>query len=306
MVRRWKKLSKYTTEIRFICETEAGYDESQGYLSTNELIKASAPKIFNFDFPLFDEEYRTPLEIKILKHYYTREIGLETVGLFKLKLDTKLNEIMPYYNQLYKSALLEFNPLYDVAITRTHNRKNEGTQGIIGNIKSDDVSTLIGNENQTIDHESDSTSTSNGTNQSTNTQTGVNTKEKRDLYSDTPQGALTGVETENYLSNARKISDSDNINQTTTVDGTTGDTTEVNANSTDRAKSDRSSTSNSTLNTDTQSNTTTNNLEDYIEVVKGKQGTASYSSLLKEFRDTFLNIDMMVINELSDLFMQLW
>lgn len=299
-------MSKYTTEIRFICETEAGYDESQGYLSTNEILKASAPKIFNFDFPMFDEAYRMRLEVKILKHYYTREIGLETVGLFKLKLDTKLNEIMPYYNQLYKSALLDFNPLYDVDITRTHNRKNEGTQGIIGNIKSDDVITLTGNENQTIDHESDSTSTSNGTNQTTSTQTGVNTKEKRDLYSDTPQGALTGVETENYLSNARKISDSDNINQTTTVDGTTGDTTELNANSTDRAKSDRSSTTNSTLNTDTQSNTTTNNLEDYIEVVKGKQGTSSYASLLKEFRETFLNIDMMVINELSDLFMQLW
>lgn len=299
-------MSKYTTEIRFICETEAGYDESQGYLSTNEIIKASAPKVFNFDFPLFDEEYRIPLEIKILKHYYTREIGLETVGLFKLKLDTKLNEIMPYYNQLYKSTLLEFNPLYDVDITRTHNRKNEGTQGVIGNIKSNDTSTLTGNENQTIDHESDSTSTSNGTNQSTNTQTGVNTKEKRDLYSDTPQGALTGVETENYLSNARKISDSDNINQTTTVDGTTGDTTELNATSSDKARSDRSSTSKSNLNTDTQSNTTTNNLEDYIEVVKGKQGTSSYASLLKEFRDTFLNIDMMVINELSDLFMQLW
>lgn len=299
-------MSKYTTEIRFICETEAGYDESQGYKTTTELLKDSAPKIFNFEYPLFDEEYRRPLEIKILKHYYTREIGLETVGLFKLKLDTKLNEIMPYYNQLYKSALLEFNPLYDVDITRTHNRKNEGTQGIIGNIKSDDVSTLTGNENQTIDHESDSTSTSNGTNQSTSTQTGINTKEKRDLYSDTPQGALTGVETENYLSNARKISESDNINQTTTTEGTTGDTTELNTMSTDRAKSDRSSTTNSTLNTDTQSNTTTNNLEDYIEVVKGKQSASSYASLLKEFRDTFLNIDMMVINELSDLFMQLW
>ena len=46
--------------------------------------------------------------------------------------------------------------------------------------------------------------------------------------------------------------------------------------------------------------------EDYIESISGKQGSASYSKLLTEFRNTFLNIDMMVIEELSDLFMYLW
>ena len=30
------------------------------------------------------------------------------------------------------------------------------------------------------------------------------------------------------------------------------------------------------------------------------------AKLLKEFRDTFLNIDMDVINSLSDLFLNLW
>lgn len=299
-------MSKYTTAIRFICETTCGLESSESYGSVNAILEKSSPKIFDFPFPLFDEAYRLPLEIKILKHYYTKEIGFETVGLFKIKLDTKLNEIMPYYNQLYKSALLEFNPFYDVDLTRTHNRKNEGTQGVTGNIKSNDTSTLSGTENQTVDHESDSTSTSDGSNKNTTTQTGINSKEKRDLYSDTPQGALTGVETETYLSNARKVSDTDNINQTTTAEGTTGDTTEQISTSTDKMKSDRNSTAKSDLSTDTLSNTTINNLEDYLENVKGKQGTSSYSSLLKEFRETLLNIDMMVINDLSELFIQLW
>ena len=31
-----------------------------------------------------------------------------------------------------------------------------------------------------------------------------------------------------------------------------------------------------------------------------------YSEMLNEFRSTFLNVDMMVINELNDLFMNLW
>lgn len=299
-------MSKYTTELRFLCENMAGLKESGNYASVEEILNKAAPKIFNFNFPIFDEAYKLSLEKKILRHYYTREIGFETVGLFKLKLETKLTEIMPYYNQLYKSALLEFNPFYDIDVTRTHNKKNEGIQDVNGNIKSDDVTTLTGKENQTVNHESDSRSTSDGTNHSTTAQTGSNSKEKRDLYSDTPQGALTGVESETYLSNARKISDSDTSTVSTTNDATTGDTTDQNTTSHDTAENTRNSTSTGNINTDTKSNTTINNLEDYTELVKGKQGSASYSSMLIEFRDTFLNIDMMVINELYDLFFLLY
>ena len=62
-------------------------------------------------------------------------------------------------------------------------------------------------------------------------------------------------------------------------------------------------TNTSTKNTN---NSVINNTEDYLEHVSGKQGTTSYSKLLTEYRDTFLNIDMMVINELNDLFINLW
>lgn len=84
--------------------------------------------MFDFQFPIFDESYRSVIETKILRHYYTREIGLETVGLWKLKLNTKLNEIMPYYNKLYKSELIEFNPLYDVELTRERKVEGSGTK----------------------------------------------------------------------------------------------------------------------------------------------------------------------------------
>ena len=43
-----------------------------------------------------------------------------------------------------------------------------------------------------------------------------------------------------------------------------------------------------------------------METVKGKQGTQSYASLIMEFRETFLNIDMMVIEDLGELFMNIW
>ena len=121
-------MSNFTTEVRFICESEAGALESKGFNCIDEILRKSVEKVFNFDFPIFDEKYRIPLETKILRYYYTREICDETVGLWKLRLYNRLNLIMPYYNQLYESALIKFNPLYDVDLTTTHTRTNDHTQ----------------------------------------------------------------------------------------------------------------------------------------------------------------------------------
>lgn len=121
-------MSHYTTEVRFICEEAAGLDESKGYNNVNDILNASAPRIFDFNFPIFDENYRLVLEKKILKHYYTREICAETVGLWKLWLDARMNEIMPYYNKLYESELLEFNPFYDADYTRNIDRDKTGSE----------------------------------------------------------------------------------------------------------------------------------------------------------------------------------
>ena len=165
-------MSKYTTELRFICEQYAGYNESQPLSKINEIIEKAIPKVFDFNFPIFDEQYRNIICTKIIKHYYTREIGCETVGLWKLWLNTKLNEIMPYYNQLYKSELLKFNPLYDIDMTTSNkgNKNDKSNTKTIENISSNDIS-------------DDS---------------------RWDLYSDTPQGNLQNVENETYLTNARK------------------------------------------------------------------------------------------------------
>ena len=67
-------------------------------------IKSLIDNNFNFglsDYPIFDEIYRNTLNQKILNHYYENEIGFETANLFKFYLNNKMNEIMPYYNELY-------------------------------------------------------------------------------------------------------------------------------------------------------------------------------------------------------------
>lgn len=253
-------MSKYTTEVRFICENSAGLSESEGANNVDSILDKCWNKVFNFDFPIFDENYRQVLCKKILKHYYTREIAHETVGRWKLALNAKLNEIMPYYNQLYKSELLEFNPFYDVDLTRS--REGSGTS------------------NRT----SNNTEINSGTSKNVSSGSGTNNTVTLNRFSDTPQNSM----------DTQGIADSVPL---TTVTKVNEDNTTTNE-STDTLTRNDSKTGNGTENI--------NNTDKYIEKVKGKQGTENYSSLLKKFRETFLNIDMMIIEDCSDCFFTLW
>jgi hypothetical protein len=327
-------MSKYTTEVRFICEEAAGLTSSVGYLGVNDVINTALPKVFNFDFPIFDETYRPILEKKILKHYYTREIGLETVGLWKLFLDTKLNEIMPYYNQLYKSELISFNPMYDVDLTRDHQLKRlediketgtqesdtnrNGTLDTIANKTGTTHDTSLTTDHGTANQDISNQKTVHGTNGDTTDVT--TTVSHVDKFSDTPQGALDGLKNDTYMSEARIVDDTntsktivsgnDDINENNT--GNTTTETDATSDTTSDGRTTQNETVNTT-NTDKENRVATqntnknlNSIDDYIEHVTGKTSGVSYSKLLNEFRETFLNIDMLIINDLSDLFMNLW
>lgn len=283
-------MSRYTTEVRYICETAAGLDESVGYSNIEQVINNSLAKIFDFDFPIFDEKYRSVLETKILRHYYTREIAHETVGLWKLKLCTKLNEIMPYYNQLYKSELISFNPMYDVDLTRERKVDSSGTRDTSTRSNTDTDTSGSGNRTSDVSLKNDTTNTDNSTT--------TGSESKKHMYSDTPQGAITDLEAGKYLTNAT-------IDNNTNTDTTIGNGTGTQTGSTNTNEETVNNTTSST-DANSTSNTDITNLENYIETVKGKQGTQSYTSLLKEFRETFLNIDMMIIDDLSELFFGLW
>ena len=296
-------MSKYTTEVRFICEHSAGLAESVGYNSVDSVLDASREKVFDFDYPIFDEAYRTTLEKKILKHYYTREICCETVGLWKLFLNRKMNEIMPYYNQLYKSALIEFNPMYDVDLTTTHQRvnngENESNKAINENIKYNENDNY--EENKAINNNTQSLDI-------THTETESESANKNDhweYFSDTPEGGINGVENMTYLTNATHITDDgDGSTSSSETDGRAN--TATNANITDNTSGDRNKNGNNAKDINENNSETIKNIEDYMEHVVGKRGSISYSKLLEEFRKTFLNIDMLVINDLRDLFLNLW
>lgn len=298
-------MSKYTTEVRYICEVNSGLNESTGFSKIDEVITKAIPKIFDFSFPIFDENYRVVLEKKILKHFYTREICEETVGLWKLRLDTRLNEIMPYYNKLYQSELLEFNPLYTSNLTRKRKTDLDSKRSENENINDTSSSNRTTGNNVSVNISNNSTVDSSNTTTTIGTDNGTSNNTSTDLYSDTPQGSLSGIESNTYLTNARKVTDS----------GTTTSNTSNNSNTTDKVESGETGSSTSVESGTDNANETyertrgnSDNLlstEDYLESVIGYDGTTG-SELLLKFRETFLNIDVMILNELEDLFFQLW
>ena len=251
-------MSKYTTEVRYICEAVAGRLESEGYNGIDQIITDSRAKIFSFDYPMFDDNYKPILESKILKHYYTREICAETYGRWKLFLESRMLEIMPYYNELYKTTLLEYDILEDVNYTRSGNRS--------------------GNEQGT--NSNTGSTTHSGADSRNDSSTSNNTSWQK--YSDTPQGSVQNIENDSYLTNATKNTSADN-----------GTYTSAGQNSYNDQRSD-------------SGQHTNNSVEQYIEVIKGKYPGKSYTELIKGFRESLLNIDQMIIEELSDLFMMVY
>ena len=367
-------MSKYTTEVRYICEKYAGKDVSVDYNKVDEVIDAARPFIFDFNYPIFDNAYKPGLERKILKHFYTREIGAETVGLWKLFLNRKMNEIMPYYNQRYESELIKFNPLYNVdqwisrddaftgtktntngrttthsgqdtyTIDRDTNRnKNEDTAITerLHDLANGSISSITGLDSTTTDA-TDTTTTGNierdisthVTNEGEETNTGWH------YEADTPQSTIKDINDNNYATRATKDTSSgsfENESNTTTSDDTDSSTvvdsdsrtvvssdTDFNENTVNTL--DRTKTSETYHNEhETFSHDETDvtayghiigekenllqnvdNLDKWMEHFEGKAPGETYSEMLNKFRDTFLNIDMEVINELNPLFMNLW
>lgn len=90
-------MSNYTTELRKIDE---------------KLIDTA----LSF-YQIFDESYRKTLNTKIKQHFWYNEIAHETVDIFLFQLKVKMNEIMPYYNQMYEAELTKRDPFITVRMT---------------------------------------------------------------------------------------------------------------------------------------------------------------------------------------------
>lgn len=75
---------------------------------------------------------------KIVDHYYMRESGLETIGLFKHYAKVLMQELMEEYLPLIYSASIKYDPLVNVDYTETFNRSadNQGESNSSSNNNS--------------------------------------------------------------------------------------------------------------------------------------------------------------------------
>lgn len=176
-------MSKYTVELREICETFSR-EEVESYFTDYNL-----------------EDYLTAQEIQVIKergtwskenlarkivdHYYMREIGLETVGLFIQKAKVAMQEIMEEKLPLIYSAAIKYDPLVNVDYTEDYTSTGSSA--------------------------SSTTDSSSSQNNSGTKDSGLN------VQSDTPQGQISK---DNILAGAYASSTSANENESTSQNTT--------------------------------------------------------------------------------------
>lgn len=102
-------------------------------IEINSLLSDKDFNLFNFDYKFYtdNDEIKKEFEQKFIDTYRFNEIGFHTVAKFKHYLKTKLNNIMPYYSQLYETEIKakDINFLLNKDLTETF-EKDVKTNGI--------------------------------------------------------------------------------------------------------------------------------------------------------------------------------
>ena len=216
-------MSKYTLELRHI------YDDK-------------TYNLFDFEYNLYDNDLKIYFQEKFFQHFMFNEIGFETIGKFKQRLKSKLNDIYPYYRQLYLTEVRTKNVdfMLNKDLKETFIRDIEGTGINVNNV---------------------------------NNQSNVNnTSVSENFQSDTPQGRIDNIE--NFMSSADKSRNNNSVN------------------SSDESNSRNESNSKSTEKTEM--------------ISQGNIGVTSSAELLQKWRDVLINIDLLIFDELEELFMQIY
>ena len=272
-------MSKYTTELR--------YFETQYFLAMQ-------------NYPIINEEYRTQLNTKIFNHFYFHEIGFETPAKFNHYLASTMNDIMPLYNQYIQSELISINPSlsFERKTTSNKNMDNKVNQSINNNTSLDNITTSATDEIQTKNTDI----TQNNNISSDKKVDGDNSSVDTDIFYDTPNGSLGDITDSTYATTVNKKTGSNIIDENEILNSSENVIKDENAVNVIDSNSENKT------NTDTSSNTAnetnTNSIETNIITENGFE--VSLSELLLKYRETFLNIDKQIIEELRDLFLMIY
>ena len=287
-------MATYTMPLKAIIEQPT---QNRNDLTLKQRLEVGRVNLFkDIDYPIFNENYRSEFESKFIRYFYNKEIGFETESLFKFELETWLQINMPYYNQLFESELLEYDPLTNIAMqfdqdlkadttmdttkdsqedstTKSstqssfeHDTKRDSQTDTLSNrtqnTKTDTTTDVTGHSNTDTTQDSNTTSTTDTTSNS-DTHTESNTTQdafNRKIDSDTPDNRLnlSSNEGSGVIEYASNIAETkDKSTGDTVTDTNTADVTNSNTSTIDKT------TSNSQ--TDTTENTVANSNQDVTE-----------------------------------------
>lgn len=240
----------------YAMETPGEYTETLGNLialgyDTDDKLHLSVDY-----YPIYDENHRAELNEKIIRHYALREIGQETAQQFIFYLGVTMAEIMPYFNERYKTLDMEYNPLESVDMTTDSEN---------------------GSESQSS---SKASSTQDSTSSSSSKSDNASTTTSKSFDSDVPQTGVVG-DFARYASHANE------------------------------SQADSSGTASSSQ--DSASHATSHSATDYQHDASNSKGKSHVSgrsqsamSLVQEYRNAIINVDMEIVRSLEPCFMQLW
>lgn len=243
---------------------------AQSTVELRTLIENLDYQLFNFSYSFDDVTFKSELEESVIDFYYDYEIGYETPDMFTRKFKARWNRIIPYYNELYNTTVLDYNPLSNLLITE-----------VLDNHKTNDrtvTTSTTGATNGTTTTDGTTGNDTTVTNNLTNTTTG-------DIKSsDYPQQPIGGGD---YLQGEQTTNNTTNNTGTvtTSVNGTDNNTVTDNTNM---------STNGTVTNNETDQ-------ENYTKTTDGLQGT-TYQSLIQAKRDLIINIKNKVIEEMKPCF----
>jgi hypothetical protein len=276
-----EQMASYTMELRDVLKTLlvfANVDVSN--MTTKDLIEQGRKKLFNFEYEIFDPNYKAVWETNFIRNFFLREIGFETEDLFQFQLESWLRVNMPFFNKLFESELLDYDPLINSKMSTSSNKNKDIDSTVNSSTNSDTTKT----NKQTMD----------GTENQTANGTQNNNDFNRHLESETPDSrlAITTADGSGVIEYASMIEeDTSKRNNTTTNDVDTTTSTSIDGSNTDKT---------------TASGNTTNNITDvetYVSTRTGKVGEVTYSKMLMEYRQSLIRIENKMFDEMQKLFM---
>lgn len=136
--------------------------------------------LFDFPYNLYDNVLKPYFEEKFFQHFMFHEIAFDNIFIFKQRLASTLNDIYPYYKQLYETEIRCKN----IDFMLNKDLKETYTREIIGNVVGNNSSSSTSNDNSSINN--------------------------LDILNDTPQNEVNDID--RYMTTANKSNTESNNN----------------------------------------------------------------------------------------------